>query len=121
MSLPNFLQSALWSYDLSKMDKNKYKKMIISQVLNYGDKQAKTWVLANYSPQDIKNSLLHPQRGIWFRDTLREWLEKNNIMLAPLEFEVAIRDVNPRPRLMLSFFQRKGLLKNGVLSKNTKA
>lgn len=112
MPLPNFLQSALWSYDLSKMDKNRYKKMIISQVLNYGDKQAKAWVLANYSSQDIKNSLLRPQRGIWFRDKLREWLAKLDIILDPLEFEVAIRDLNPRPKLMQAYFQRKGLLKN---------
>lgn len=120
MSLPKFLQSALWSYDLSKMDKNSHKKMIISQVLNYGDKRAKAWVLTNYSPQDIKNSLLHPERGIWFRETLREWLAKIDIMLDPLEFEVAIRDLNPRPKLTQLFFQRKGLLKNDVLSGNTK-
>lgn len=90
--------------------------MIISQVFNYGNKQARDWVLANYSISDIKDSLLHPQRGVWFRENLRQWLAKFDLMLDPLEFETAIRDLNPRPKLMQSYFKRHFLfIWQGVL------
>ncbi|MBU1486743.1 hypothetical protein KKH56_01660 [bacterium] len=46
MAVPKFLQSALWSYDLSKMDAGNKddKRIIIEQVLNYGIWEQLKWL-----------------------------------------------------------------------------
>ncbi len=119
MAVPAFLQAVLWSYDLSKMDKKKDAWSIITQVLNYGDKKAVKWLFSNYTLEKIKAVLLHPSRGVWFREKLRIWLSFFNLMIDPLEFEAAIRDLAPRVRITEEFFRRKGLLKDEALSANT--
>lgn len=107
--LPEFLKSVLWSYDFSKMDKDKNRNLIISQGLNYGDDEVVAWIKQNYTENQIKEVVTHPRRGIWWRERLRKWLGYFNIMLDPLDFEVAIRDLNLRPKLVDAFFARKGL------------
>ncbi len=106
--LPEFLQSVLWSYDLSKIDQNRDQKLIITQGLNYGNDQVVTWIKENYTDDQIRQVVSHPSRGIWFRERLRKWLRYFSLMLDPLEFEVAILDLNPRPKLTNAFFDRKG-------------
>lgn len=110
MGLPKFLQSCLWSYDLSIMDKIKDKNLIITQIINYGDDKELKWLRVNYKDEEIKKVVSHPKRGVWWREKLRQWLGYFNLMIDPLEFEAAIRDLNPRTKLQQAYFQRKGLL-----------
>lgn len=111
MAIPNFLQSALWSYDLSKFDGQKDKHTIITQVLNYGTKEQMDWLLKTYTEDEIKSVVTTPRRGIWLRDVLRHWLTKFDLLLDPLIFESAIRSLDPRPKLIEAYFQRVGLIK----------
>lgn len=106
--IPAFLKSCLWSYDLSRLDKKKDKRLIITQIINYGDNKQLSWLKKNYSQKEVKEVISHPNRGLWFREKLRFWLGFFNVMIDPLEFEVAILDLNPRIKLMRAFFERKG-------------
>lgn len=106
MAIPAFLQSCLWSYNLSKLDKKRSKHLIITQIINYGNDKQLSWLKKNYSPEEIKKVVSHPSRGVWFRDKLRFWLKVFNLTIDPLDFEVAIFDLNPRPKLMRAFFER---------------
>ena len=110
MPVPQFLQSVLWSYDLSQIDSEKSKNLIITQALNYGDQKTINWILNTYSPEEIKEVVTNPNRGIWFWDKLRFWLAKFDLMIDPLMFDVAIRHLEPRVRIYQEFFKRKGLM-----------
>ena len=110
MAVPTFLQSCLWSYDLSKLDKHSDYQLIIGQTLNWGNQQQIDWVQSNYSPELIQHVLRHPSRGMWFRSKLRHWLQQFNIMIDPLDFEAAIIDLNPRIKLTQAWFTRKGII-----------
>lgn len=79
--LPNFLQSALWSYDLKKMTKNRYKNIIITQILNYGTWPQLQWLLKNYSAKEIKEVLKNPARGMWRADVINYWEKIFNLRL----------------------------------------
>ena len=112
MPLPSFLQQCLWSYDVSKMDKDEDYRLIIGQALNWGDKEQVKWVQDNYSPELIEEVLRHPRRGMWFREKLRRWLREFDMMIDPLEFEAAIIDLNhPKLRFKVieAWFDRKGV------------
>ena len=110
MPIPRFLQPILWSYDISKIDSERDKNLIITQALNYGDQKTIDWVLKTYSQKIIKQAVADPARGIWFWDKLRHWVTKFNLTLDPLMFDVAIRDLNPKVKIHLEFFKRKGLM-----------
>ncbi|MBU4312109.1 MAG: hypothetical protein KJ706_05265 [Candidatus Omnitrophica bacterium] len=71
--LPKFLQSVLWSYDLSEMDLKEDKDIIITQVLNYGDWKDLKWLYSVYSEDEIKEVVAHPGRGLWFERVLNFW------------------------------------------------
>ncbi|NCT00258.1 hypothetical protein GW765_04775 [Candidatus Parcubacteria bacterium] len=79
--LPNFLQTALWSYDLKKMTKNRYKNLIITQILNFGDWRQLQWLLQNYSAKEIKEVLKNPARGMWRADVINYWEKIFNIRI----------------------------------------
>lgn len=117
MSVPSYLQSSLWSYDLSTLDLHKDARLIITQVLNYGDERQLRWLFATYDAETIREVLLRPSRGVWIREKLRKWLARFHLMTDPLLFESAVMDLHPRTKLHEAFFQRKGL-SYGVLSKH---
>jgi hypothetical protein len=102
------MQVVLWSYDLSKINPDRDRKLIITQGLNYGSEQVVSWIKENYTEDQIREVITHPSRGIWFRERLRRWLKYFKMMIDPLDFEVAILDLNPRPKLTNAFFDRKG-------------
>lgn len=110
MGLPAYLQSCLWSYDVSRMDKDRDWWVIINQVLNWGNKQQVEWVKQNYPREKIEEVVRHPRRGMWFRERLRWWLRAFDIMIDPLEFEAAVIELNrPRLQVMQAWFDRKGV------------
>lgn len=88
--LPNFLQTALWSYDLKKMTKNRYKKVIITQILNFGNWRQLQWLLQNYSAKEIKEVLKNPSRGMWRADVINYWEKIFNIRLPKSKVEKAL-------------------------------
>ena len=106
--VPKEFQSALWSYDVSKLDSKRDANLIITQVLNYGNEKAKRWVSENYSDGKIKEVLNHPQRGVWNRNVLREMLNKKDLTIDPLEYEAAIRNLIASPILIKEVWKRKG-------------
>lgn len=73
--IPVFLQSALWSYDIKKMDPRDRadKRIIIEQVLNYGTWKQLEWVVNFYTWREIKEVVKKPSRGIWFEQSLNYW------------------------------------------------
>lgn len=72
-SIPSFLQPFLWSYDLSKLDREKNKKRIITNVLNYGTKEATDWLFSAYRKEDIENAILEPLPGAWNKKSIHFW------------------------------------------------
>lgn len=96
MPLSNFLQSALWSYDLKKMDINFDKKIIIEQILNYGTWEQLKWLMNNYSLNEIKIAVENPSRGNWREDSLNYWLLFFNIKMPKQKREKALFNLCPK-------------------------
>ncbi|MBI2459104.1 MAG: hypothetical protein HYV53_00955 [Parcubacteria group bacterium] len=88
--LPNFLQSALWSYNLKSVKKNFHKKIIITQILNYGTWPQIQWLLKNYSSKEIKEVLKNPDRGVWQADVINYWKKIFNIRLPKKKVDKAL-------------------------------
>jgi len=72
-SIPNYIKPFLWSYDFSKIDIQKDKKRIITNVLNYGTKQATEWLSSVFDKTDIVESVQHPFSGEWNKKSLNFW------------------------------------------------
>ncbi len=98
MPLPEFLQSVLWSYDLSKMslDNPKDRNLVITQVLNHGDMRQLEWLTKTYSQKEIEDVVRKPWRGVWFRRVLDYWLQIFQIEIPQTVYQKAILDVNPQ-------------------------
>jgi hypothetical protein len=105
--LPEFLKSCLWSYDLNELDGEKFKKLVITQVLNYGDKKAVKWVEENYSQEEIRETVIHPTRGMWWREKLVKWLNYFGELVDPIKFEVAVIDLNNSRKILWNMFWRR--------------
>lgn len=120
MGLPVFLQSCLWSYDISVMDKDESKKLIITQIINYGNKKQLEWMEGNYTSNDIREVVMHPSRGVWWRDRLRIWLKRFGVIIDPLRFELAVREITLRPTsLYNAFWERVDRDKNAITRRYT--
>ena len=94
--LPRFLQSVLWSYDLSKLDAKEDKETIITQVLNYGDWKDLKWLYSDYSEDEIRKVVKRPRRGLWFEKVLNFWEIMLGIRVPKKIREKAIFNINPR-------------------------
>lgn len=51
--LPKSVENVLWSYDVNKIDLYLHKKIIISQVLNFGTRDATDWLFKTYELEEI--------------------------------------------------------------------
>jgi hypothetical protein len=71
--LTQAVKATLWSYDTSKIDVLRDKELIITNVLNYGTKEATDWLFQTYSKEDIKNILKKPRPGEWNKKSLNLW------------------------------------------------
>jgi hypothetical protein len=74
IQIPDSVKAVLWSYDLTKIDPAKHKKLIISQVLNFGSLDAISWLFSSYSAADIKEAALKTPLGSWNRKSLNLWI-----------------------------------------------
>jgi hypothetical protein len=79
MSVPKKLQSALWSYDLKKLNLRSDKRVIIEQILNHGTWKQLQWLLQTYSEREIKQVVKDPSRGIWQEDAMNYWAKYFNL------------------------------------------
>ena len=82
--LPKFVESVLWSYDLRKIDLNLHKRLIITQVLNFGTKEATDWLFKTYSFDEIREKAQQIPLGQWDKKSLALWS--------------AYLEIDPRPR-----------------------
>lgn len=71
--LPKSVANTLWSYDINKIDLNVHKKLIISQVLNYGTKEATDWLFQTYDLNDIRKNADQIPSGQWDKKSLALW------------------------------------------------
>lgn len=83
MSLPKKLQSALWSYDLRKLNPKDKQDMriIIEQILNHGNWEQLKWLLQTYSEKEIKKVVKAPSRGTWQGDAMNYWTKYFNLKM----------------------------------------
>ena len=95
-NLPNFLQSALWSYDLKKLNKEKDKNLIITHILNYGNWEQVCWLFENYSKKEIINVIKNPLKGRGFKEILDYWSFIFDFKILKNKYQKAIFDINPK-------------------------
>ncbi|MBU4332534.1 hypothetical protein KKD19_03955 [Patescibacteria group bacterium] len=95
---PKFLQSALWSNNISKMriDNPRDKKEIIMQVLNCGTEEQVKWLFQIYQPREIKRVLKEPRRGTWYPRSLNFWTRILDVKVPTQKYQEAILDINPK-------------------------
>jgi len=61
--LPKNLKGILWTRDIDKIDINNDKNYIIHQVLAYGGWEHLSWLVTNYTKNQIKESFMkHPAK-----------------------------------------------------------
>ncbi len=71
--LPQFLRPFLWSYNLRRMDLKKDKKIIIKNILDYGNKQATDWLKQIYSSEEIKEIIRQTYTSEWSKKSINFW------------------------------------------------
>ena len=71
--LPSSVKQTLWSYDTDKIDKTKDKRLIISQVLNFGSKDASDWVIKTYGTKTTTDIAVNIPTGQWNKKSLNYW------------------------------------------------
>jgi hypothetical protein len=99
--VPAKFQSALWSYNISKIDADKSFHLVITHLLNYGGEDEKEWVLSNYPEGKIKEVIESPSRGTWSRERLLYWKKRLKAKIPKLDFEIAIFTLDPYKNLEL--------------------
>ena len=71
--LPKSVKNVLWSYDVNKIDLYLHKKLIISQVLNFGTRHATDWLFKTYELEEIRKIAEQIPIGQWDRKSLALW------------------------------------------------
>ncbi len=56
--LPKFLHPLFWEIDPKKLDVSKRQKYIIERIMEWGDFPHIKWMLKNFSPQKMKETVL---------------------------------------------------------------
>jgi len=71
--IPQFLKPFLWSYDLSRLDMEKHKNIIIKNILDLGTVQATDWMKENYTESDVKEAIKLSIRSDWSKKSISLW------------------------------------------------
>ena len=93
--LPARFKRSLWSYKINKIDIEKNKEEIITQVLNHGSWDELKLLNTIYSENEIKQVVAQPRRGVWFEKVLNFWTIMLNIKLANDVYNRAIFSMEP--------------------------
>lgn len=78
--IPQSVRATLWSYDVDRMDVLRDKERIITNVLNYGTKDATDWLKEVYNDQDMIQVVKNPRPGEWNKKSLNFWATVFNII-----------------------------------------
>jgi len=57
MKLPEYFKPILWSYDFTRLDTEKNKRLIITNAINYGDLEHWKWISDHYGKDEVRNVL----------------------------------------------------------------
>lgn len=71
--IPQFLQPFLWSYDLSRLDIERHKNIIIKNILDFGTVQTTDWMKKNYSKNEIREAIKLSVRSDWSKKSINFW------------------------------------------------
>lgn len=71
--IPKSVRNVLWSYDVQKIDLILHKKLIISQILNFGTKEATDWLFKTYEADEIRQIAQQIPLGQWEKKSLALW------------------------------------------------
>jgi len=88
--LPAAVRSTLWSYDLSGIDPQRDRELVITQVLNYGNWQAVLWLLETYGKEEVRKVVRKPRRGMWWPRALNFWLTMLDATIPKPAFDRAV-------------------------------
>ncbi|SRR5260221_3872403 len=97
ISIPNFIQVYLPSYNISKLDAKSpsVTREVVTQVLNQGDDKALRWVFENYTLDKIRECVEKPQKGEWFPESLNYWRQILKVKKI-LNYDSAILNMYPQ-------------------------
>ena len=70
---PQSVKAVLWSYDLNVIEVQKDKKIIISQVLNFGSEEAIKWLFKQYSFEVVERVANTIPLFQWNKKSLSLW------------------------------------------------
>lgn len=70
---PQSVKAVLWSYDLNAIEVQKDKKIIISQVLNFGSEEAIKWLFKQYSFEVVEQVANTIPLFQWNKKSLSMW------------------------------------------------
>ena len=73
MVFPPAVRACLWSYDISALDLERDGVLIITNVLNYGTKEATDWLFKIYPASRITQVIQTPLPGRWDKKSLTLW------------------------------------------------
>lgn len=86
--IPSYVHPFLWSFDISKMDLNRDKKRIITNILNLGTSKATDWLFETYSQDDIKSAISDPLPGEWNKKSIYFWSMVLNVSHGSLKRKI---------------------------------
>lgn len=89
------MQPCFPSYDIKNLNKTKHKKLIITEILNFGTEKDLKWLTRTYSKKDLKQVVLEPDKGVWLKEVLNYWQRIFNLKIAKRDFQKAIFNINP--------------------------
>jgi len=73
MLFPPAVRACLWSYDTSMLDIARDQVLIITNVLNFGSKEATDWLFTQYSGPQIAAVVRKPLPGRWDKRSIALW------------------------------------------------
>lgn len=73
MLCPLAVRACLWSYNIPTLDLERDKTLIVTNVLNYGTKEATDWLFSHYSASSISAVIHKPLPGRWDGKSLALW------------------------------------------------
>jgi hypothetical protein len=71
--LPQAVKTVLWSYNTNKIDLQKHSQLIVSQVLNFGTKEATDWLFKYYGKVRVSEIANTIPFGQWDKKSLALW------------------------------------------------
>ena len=70
---PQSVQAVLWSYDPDLLDISLHKRVIISQVLNFGTEESIHWLFKTYTKNEVIQEANSIPLGQWDKKSLSLW------------------------------------------------